>query len=344
MSHGVLRDRRVVGLSRRATKDRAARTERKDPTMDIVDAQFHLTPGKTDAMFGAMDALGITSVLLEEYWFDPADRARGVLQPGYPLENGAWRAVFPNAELASILNPERVSFYVRVDRRDPRLESVMRILGDSPFARGYRVLPVWTPDEAQVFAGGGYDEVFAIAEDVGMPICLMIPGWVHQLPRYLARYPDLTFVVDHCGMPQVDVIDGSDLGGRSPLEYFDVVLQVAEHPNVALKWGHVQRLFDEHEYPYAPIRPYLRRAIEAFGADRLLWASDASVIWDHSWSELLTSLRDDPELSQAEKEWILGRTARRIFQWPAPDAQSMAEPESTDSVQPVMISESGPTR
>jgi L-fuconolactonase len=288
--------------------------------VDIVDSQFHLTPGKADAMFGGMDAIGITSVLIEEYWWDQAEYRQGILNPGYRLENGAWRAIFPNAELASILHPDRVSFYVRLDRRDPRLESVMRILGDSPFARGYRVMPVWTPDEAEVFVGGGYDELFALAEDVGMPICLVIPGWVHHLPRYLERYPDLTFVVDHCGIPREDAVPMSDLGGRTRLEYFDVVLQLAEHPNAALKWGHAQRLFEATDHPYEPIRPYLRRAIDAFGADRLLWASDASVIWDHTWSDTLTYLRDDPELSRDEKEWILGRTARRIFDWPAPGA------------------------
>jgi L-fuconolactonase len=288
--------------------------------VDIVDSQFHLTPGKADVMFGGMDAIGITSVLIEEYWWDLAEYRQGILNPGYRLENGAWRAIFPNAELASILHPDRVSFYVRLDRRDPRLESVMRVLGDSPFARGYRVMPVWTPDEAEVFVGGGYDELFALAQDVGMPICLVIPGWVHHLPRYLERYPDLTFVVDHCGIPREDAVPTSDLGGRTRLEYFDVVLQLAEHPNVALKWGHAQRLFEATDHPYEAIRPYLRRAIDAFGADRLLWASDASVIWDHTWSDTLTYLRDDPELSRDEKEWILGRTARRIFDWPAPGA------------------------
>lgn len=288
--------------------------------MDILDAQFHLTPGKTEAMFGGMDALGVGSVLLEEYWWSKADHEQGVLNPGYRLANGAWRAIFPNAELVSILHPDRVSFYVRLDRRDPRLEAVMRILGDSPFARGYRALATWTPQEARAFVDGEYDEMFAVAQDVGMPICLVIPGWVHHLPRYLEKYPDLTFVVDHCGIPREDMVDSADLGGRSRLEYFDTVLQLAEHPNVALKWGHAQRLFDARDYPYDPIRPYLRRAIEAFGADRLLWASDASVIWDHSWANTLTYLRDDPELSPDEKEWILGRAARRVFAWtPARD-------------------------
>ena len=257
--------------------------------MDILDAQFHLTPGQTDATLGSMDALGIDSVLIEEYWYDPVEFEQGILGPGYPLENGAWRSIFPGAEMASILNPDRFSFYVRIDRRDPRLDSVMRILGDSPFARGYRVLATWTPEEAEEFAGGAYDELFAIAQDVGMPVCLFIPGRVHHLPRYLERYPDLTFVVDHCGLP-----DAMGDTGDDPVAYFDEVLKLADHPNVAIKWSHVQRHFGTPDYPYEPVRPFLRRAIEAFGADRLLWASDASIIPDHTWSDLLNYLRDDP--------------------------------------------------
>jgi L-fuconolactonase len=288
--------------------------------MDIVDSQYHLTPGKADAMFGGMDAIGVDAVLIEEYWHDMDDYARGILNPGYRLENGAWRAIYPNAELASMLNPDRVSFYVRLDRRDPRLESVMRILGDSPFCRGYRTLATRTRDEAQEFVSGAYDEMFALAQDVGMPMFLVIPGWVHHLPRYAEKFPDLTFVVDHCGVHGEYGIEGADLGDDSRLGYFDRVVELAQHPNVNLKWGHAQRLFDSNEYPYDGIRPYLRRAIEAFGADRILWASDASVIWDHTWSDMLHYLRDDPELSTEEKQWILGGTVRRIVDWPAPAA------------------------
>jgi hypothetical protein len=32
---------------------------------------------------------------------------------------------------------------------------------------------------------------------------------------------------------------------------------------------------------------------------------------------MLHAIKDDPELSQDEKQWILGRTARRVFRWPA---------------------------
>lgn len=285
--------------------------------MDVVDAQFHLGPGRIDATLGAMDALGIDSMLIEEFWFDPKDLAAGNLKPGYRLANGAWRAIYPNAELASILDPDRFSFCVRIDRRDHRLDSVMRTLGESPFARGFRVLATWNPEEAEGFAAGAYDELFEIAQDIGMPVCLFIPGEVHRLPRYLARFPGLTFVVDHCGLP-----NATRPADDAPAAYFDRVLDLAEHPNVVVKWSHTQRHFNAPDYPYEPVRPFLRRAIEAFGADRLLWASDASIIPDHSWSNLLNYLRDDPELSQDEKEWILGRTSRRVFDWPVGSAST----------------------
>jgi predicted TIM-barrel fold metal-dependent hydrolase len=160
--------------------------------------------------------------------------------------------------------------------------------------------------------------MFAIAEDVGMPIFLVIPGWVQHLDRYAAKYPRLNFIVDHCGVHGEYQIELADLAGHSRLGYFDVVLELAQHPNVHLKWAHTQRLFDAPDYPYDGVRPYLRRAIEAFGADRILWASDASIVPEHAWGDVLNYLRLDPELSDDEKRWILGATVRKLVGWPAP--------------------------
>jgi hypothetical protein len=40
-------------------------------------------------------------------------------------------------------------------------------------------------------------------------------------------------------------------------------------------------------------------------------------MFGHTWTDLLHCVRDDSELSQEEREWILGRSARRILQWPS---------------------------
>jgi predicted TIM-barrel fold metal-dependent hydrolase len=287
--------------------------------MDIVDAQLHLHHEMTQPTLEAMDALGINSVLIDEFWGTWLSEDRTHIAPGYRLANGAWRAACPTAEQASILFPDRFSYLVRIDRRDPDLVSLMRVLAGSPHARAIRLQPVWTLEEADQFSGGAYDGVFELVEDFELPVCLFIPGYVELLPPYLTRFPGVTFVIDHCGMGFRNIPpDRPKEEARRALDpsYFDEVLKLAEFPNATLKWSHAQDCFGAHEYPYETLRPFLRRAIEAFGVDRLLWASDKSVIRGHSWSDLLHCLRDDPELSREEKEWLLGRTARRILGWP----------------------------
>ena len=294
--------------------------------MDIVDAQLHLGRGMIGATLEAMDSLGIASVLIDEFWGGRIGAEPTHIAPGYQLANGAWRAAFPTAEEASLLHPDRFSYLVRIDRRDPELESVMRAIGSTPNARAFRLQPVWTLEEAEAFGAGAYEPLLDIAQDLGLPVCWFIPGYVELLAAYVAKYPKLTFVVDHCGMGFPGIPPGRDAEAAARAQsvaYFDEVLKLAEHPNLALKWSHAQTRFGVTDYPYEPLRPLLRRAIEAFGADRLMWASDKTVMFGHRWSDLLHYLRDDPELSPAEKEWILGRSARRVLNW-APAAAAQA--------------------
>ena len=288
--------------------------------MDILDAQLHMSPGQIDTMLEAMNSLGIRSALVDEFWVERMSNLSDQVDPGYRLANGAWRAIYPVAELASVLHPDRFAFFVRVDRNDPDLESVMRVIAGSPHARAFRILPTRTPEETQAFASGDYGEVFELAQALGLPMCLHIPGEVEHLGQYLRRFPKLQFVVDHIGMKM----------GRAPPErsptgeeqvrdpaYFDQILKLAEHPNVAIKWSHVPYCFGLTQYPFAASRPFLRRAIEAFGVERIMWASDKTVAVGQTWSTLLDAVRYDPGLSDAEKTAILGANARRIFSWPA---------------------------
>lgn len=286
--------------------------------MDIVDAQVHVGRGMIEPTLEAMDGLGIGAVLIDEFWGTWQSEDPTHIDPGYKLPNGGWRAASPTAEQASILHPDRFSYTVRIDRRDPQLESLLAVLGSSPHARAVRLQPVWTLQETTAFADGAYDRLLELVEENGLPVCLFIPGYAELLPRYLQKFPKVTVVVDHCGMgfpniprgrPEDEALETQAVG------YFDQVLRLAEYTNVALKWSHAQDRFGVQQYPYEPLRPLLRRAINAFGADRLLWASDKSMIRGHCWSDLLHCVRDDPELSRAEKEWILGRSARRILKW-----------------------------
>ena len=71
--------------------------------MDIVDTQLHLGPGPVEPALAEMDALGIKSVLIEEFWIaGQGDGPKDALMPGYRLPDGAWRAVYPTALSASL--------------------------------------------------------------------------------------------------------------------------------------------------------------------------------------------------------------------------------------------------
>jgi predicted TIM-barrel fold metal-dependent hydrolase len=290
--------------------------------MEIIDSQIHFGPGQIEETLAAMDALGINAVLADEFW------GLDSWGPGYTLPNGVLRVTSPTVELAAAQHPDRFAYVLRVDRADPEAESLIRSIKDAPGARALRILPALTAVELEAFKGGGYDYMFALAEQLGLPVFAYIAGHVELMPPHLEKFPELQFIVDHCGMPieqGISFLDEATPGDSTEhagpdVAYFDEVLKLAAFPNVALKWSHAQGMFGIRDYPFAGLRPYLRRAIAAFGVERVMWASDnGGNQTGESWAELLFYLRDCPELSDYEKEWLLGRTVRQILGWPATD-------------------------
>jgi L-fuconolactonase len=295
--------------------------------MDILDSQAHLGPGGIEEVLAAMDALGIKAALIDEFWLGHTGG-----MPSYGIATDGQivpRAISPTAELAALMHPQRFSYVVRPDRRDPELSSLIRLARDAPHARALRIIPGLAKDELSAAATGGYDALFKLAADCGLPIFVTVPGNAPQLRPSIEKFRGLTFIIDHCGMPfssamKQGLIDAGlggqlpPMGGDSNDAEFEKVLALADLPNVALKWGHAQGLFSVSGYPFFGLRPYLRRALSSFGAERVLWAGDASAnLSGESWAELLFWLMDNPDLSQAERESLLGGTARRILNWPA---------------------------
>jgi predicted TIM-barrel fold metal-dependent hydrolase len=83
----------------------------------------------------------------------------------------------------------------------------------------------------------------------------------------------------------------------------------------------------------------LHQVIDAFGPDRLMWASDFTRMrmaegntalmgpksaWGGLYSDAVGFLRDTPEISQEDKEKIFSGTIRRVLAWPAPSPVAVA--------------------
>lgn len=289
--------------------------------MDIVDAQIHMGPGGVAEVLAAMDALGIAGALIDEYWLRSPPN-----QPNHPLPGGGYRPVSPTGELAAQLHPARFRYLLRVHRLDPEFGAIIRQVRDAPGALALRIDPGMSPAEMEAFASGGYDPILGAAEECGLPLFAFAPDRPEAFARAARAFPGLRLIVDHCGIyansMRQSFAELPPLSADEQLAMFDRVLALAEHPNLALKWGHASGMFDTPVWPGEGLRPILRRAISAFGGQRIMWASDYSVNQrGESWAELLFGLRANADLTDDERAAMLGGTARAWLSWPASPAE-----------------------
>jgi predicted TIM-barrel fold metal-dependent hydrolase len=306
--------------------------------MHIVDAQVHLNqlvpdwrtadPDRViETAIVAMDAVGIDAVLIaESRGFD--SKMRPALGPELP--NGAIRGEFPFSERAVELYPDRFAYLVRIDVKDPELDRLVGELRSKPGALCMRIVPVPNIGEVAAFERGEFEPLLAAAAEHQVPVFCWFPGRSHLLAPYLRKYPTLQLILDHCGVgvapprtgwelpPTLQTSLAPTLGER--LAQLERAIDLAQYPNLALKWSHAPGFLSAEPYPHRDMFPALRRAIDAFGPERIMWASDYTVSrleMDFSWAHTLHYLLDSDQLSQTEKEWLLGKSARQVLRWPA---------------------------
>lgn len=94
---------------------------------------------------------------------------------------------------------------------------------------------------------------------------------VDQLPaaaKAAAAVPELGFVLDHLGKPQVR--DG-DAGLKA---WTEAVTPLAKQPNVTAKLSGLVTEADWQHWTAADLRPFIETALELFGPERLMFGSD----------------------------------------------------------------------
>jgi predicted TIM-barrel fold metal-dependent hydrolase len=68
--------------------------------------------------------------------------------------------------------------------------------------------------------------------------------------------------------------------------------------------------------PYTDLGPMIKRLVDAYGPERLMWASDCpyQVQNGHKYADSIELIRSKLEfLSESDRAWILGKTAERVF-------------------------------
>ena len=172
--------------------------------------------------------------------------------------------------------------------------------------RGLRVYQLTGGDDAALDADA-FRPLCAIAGGLGIAVCPLVDA--ELLPvvgRAVASHPQTTFVIDHLAR----------IGAGKPIDdaEIDALCALAKYPNVCVKVSAFYARGDGRD-DHADLIPLIRRVWEAFGADRLMWATDCPFQVQHGTYEGSISLVRDrlPFLSEAETAAILEGTAASVF-------------------------------
>ncbi len=196
---------------------------------------------------------------------------------------------------------------------DPDVEPLLAAHARHGRVRGIRHIVNWhiesrrTYTPRDVTTDPDWARGFALLAKYGLSFDLQAyPGQFPALARLLAQHPDVPVIVNHLGMPVV-----SDPDGREHWRTGMAVL--AALPQVAVKisgFGFVQRPWTADD-----ARPWVSEAIDLFGTDRCLVASDFPTdrlfgTFDATLDAYATIIAG---CSEEERRAMWGRNADRIY-------------------------------
>jgi L-fuconolactonase len=135
--------------------------------------------------------------------------------------------------------------------------------------------------------------------------------FARHLPTTLAlvdRHPRQRFVVDHIAKPTISA-------ARFDHDWARNVRALAERPHVACKLSGVVTEVRDTTWTPDTLKPYVETAIEAFGAERMLFGTDWPVcLLRCGYADWVTIALDFiGSLSASEQQAIMGKNAARIY-------------------------------
>lgn len=177
-------------------------------------------------------------------------------------------------------------------------------------AQGVRGFRLYT-DKAKAeswLESEGMKKMWATGADENLAMCLLAnPDALPAVQKMCKAYPKTPVVIDHFAR----------LGMKGPAPEADVenLLKLAEFPTVHVKTSAFYAL-GEKKAPYTDLGPLIRRLRDAYGANRLMWATDCpyQVGEGHTYGDSIALIKDRLDfLTDEDKAWMLRGTAEKVF-------------------------------
>jgi len=128
-----------------------------------------------------------------------------------------------------------------------------------------------------------------------------------EVALLLEKLPDLTVVIDHMADCPID----------RPAE-LEKLIALKRYPNLFVKISHTWQI-SRQPYPWPDAQQYVKRLYDAYGPQRLMWATDWPIVegWS-TYARALSVVRDEMKFLNADdRGWILNKTIERVWPFPA---------------------------
>ena len=191
-----------------------------------------------------------------------------------------------------------------VGAMDPRLDRIpARMRANRKLGiRGYRIKP---NNNANWLNANTMKTMWRTGSTERIAMCPLIdPKYIADLGPMCEQFPDTTVVIDHCA--RIDTQHKAELNELCAL---------AKHSNVYVKISAFYA-FGAKQPPYLEQAPKIRRLYEAFGPERLMWASDCPYQLENgnTYAASIALVRDQLDfLTNDDKDLLLRRTAQKVF-------------------------------
>ena len=173
--------------------------------------------------------------------------------------------------------------------------------------RGFRLNPGSQSVEAWL-SSPGMHEMWKVGAEEGISMCLLInPEALAVVDKMCVKHPETPVVIDHFAR----------IGMAGPVSrpLLDRLLHLSTHAKVHVKTSAFYAL-GQKRAPYLDMGPMIRELRDAYGAERLMWASDCPFQADggHTYRDSIALIRDRLDfLSASDKSWMLRKTAEKVF-------------------------------
>lgn len=207
--------------------------------------------------------------------------------------------------------PNAIIAFAALD--DPNVETLLEAHAAHPNVRGIRHIVNWHKDPKRsytrrdVTTDPQWARGFAALGKYRLSFDLQAyPSQFAGLASLIAHHPEIPVVINHAGMP-VDTDEAGKALWRSGMR------ALAASPHVAVKLSGVGFIY--RNWTVDQIRPYLLEAIDIFGPNRCLFASDfpTDKLFGSFDKHLDAYSKIVSGFSQDERRDLFGRNAARIY-------------------------------